>query len=58
MKSLKKRDQAIVKNIISTNKSGILFIGLWHIDSIAKELKGVVSGSGNPETPLGRHLRF
>lgn len=39
MKAMKERDKAVVENMISRNQSGILFIGLWHLDSVANLIK-------------------
>lgn len=39
MTAMKERDKAVVKNMVSSNQSGILFIGLWHLESIANLMK-------------------
>lgn len=39
MKAMKERDKAVVENMISTKQSGILFTGLWHLESMANMLK-------------------
>lgn len=35
MKAMKERDKAVVENMIFRNQSEILFIGYWHLDSVA-----------------------
>ena len=39
MKAMKERDRAVVSGMISKNQSGVLFVGLWHKDSILGMLK-------------------
>lgn len=38
MTAMKERDKATVLNMVSKKQSGILFIGWWHLDSIANML--------------------
>lgn len=39
MAAMKGRDRAIVQNMISSGESGILFIGWWHLDSVANMVR-------------------
>lgn len=52
MTAMKGRDRAIVDNMISINESGVLFLGLWHLDSIANmvQQKCLESNSHAPGT--------
>ncbi len=39
MQAMKGRDRAVVENMVAKNQSGLLFTGLWHLDSVAQMLK-------------------
>lgn len=39
MQALKKRDRVTVDGLLNQNSSGVLLIGLWHLQSIARELQ-------------------